>query len=339
MNIYNYQISPNKATFAGAEANCMPPFSWPHRSHLYFSEDSHDRDYVLSLVDDAYPGESFWIGIDDRNGNENWTTSLNQNYPKLSPLFVDGDAGSKSCGYVMSMSSGLITSGDCILTKYFVCETQQLNEEPDYPCPNEYIPYKGECLMPNAQRKTYDSAQLFCASRGGVILPIRDKATFEFVKAWGPQTVRNDVWLGLRKKNYTRTYVDSASPPLQEIITDELTYSDGGPFDIDIDYKLEASILRGECFALKSSENMELRDYRCNREVGFICQWTKVTCPDETEYSYSHLSQISSGRDCHGVGEEASFGEGTCNSANDLLRERWTPKGPFEIDLYTRFYG
>ena len=317
----------------------MPPFSWPHRSQLFFSEDPHDRNYVLSLVDDAYPGESFWIGIDDRNGNGNWTTSLNKVYPKLSTLFVDGDAGSKSCGYVMSSSSGFISSGDCILTKYFVCETQQLNKAPDYPCPNEYIPYKDKCLMPSAQRKTYDSPQIFCASRGGVILPIRDKATFEFIKAWSPRSVRNDVWLGLRKKNYTRVYVEGASPPLQEIITDELTYSDGGSFDIDTDYTLETTIFRGECFALKSSENMELRDQRCNREIGFICQWTEVSCPVEADYTYSHLGQISSGRDCHGVGEIAFFAEGTCNSENDLLRRRWTPKGRFEIDLYRRLYG
>ena len=104
-----------------------PPFSWPRRSHLYFSENSPDRDYLLSLVDDACPGEYFSFGIDDRNGNENWTTSLKQNYPQLSALIVDGDSGSISYGYIMSMPCGFITSGDCILTKYFICKTQQLN--------------------------------------------------------------------------------------------------------------------------------------------------------------------------------------------------------------------
>ena len=337
--MYVYQVSSNRATFAEAETNCLPHSSWPHRSQLFFSTQPRDLDYILSLVDDAYTGESFWVGIDDRDDDAQWITSLNRPYPKNSTFFSDGDAGSKPCGYVKSGSAGFVTSSDCSLKHYYVCETQQLDQAPDYPCPRDYVPYKDECFMPNPQRKTYDSAQIYCATRGGIVLPIRDKGTFEFIKAWGPRAIRNDVWMGLRKKNYTRLYDANSDPPLHQIITDELTYSDGQGFNIDNDYKLEAKILRGECFSLKSSENMELRDYKCNREIGFICQWTKINCPNETEYEYSYLGQISSGRNCYGVGGEASFMDGTCNSENDLLRERWTPKDPNEIDLYRRSYG
>ena len=34
------------------------------------------------------------------------------------------------------------------------------------------------------------------------------------------------------------------------------------------------TVSRGECFALKSGDNYELRDYKCSREIGFICTWT-----------------------------------------------------------------
>ena len=227
-----------------------------------------------------------------------------------------------------------------------MCETQQLNQPPDYPCPSDYIPYKDLCLMPNPQRKTFDQAQVYCATRGGIILPVKDRGTFDFIKAWAPQSVRNDVYMGMRKKNVTRSYhkdgivINGATKYLVETITDELVYSDGEEFDINSDYKLEAPILRGECFALKSSEDMELRDYKCNREIGFICQWIDVECPSTTsQQRYSHLGQISSGRQCYGVGESDTFEDGTCNSDNDLLRERWTPNGPNQIDMYRREYG
>ena len=331
------QISPNKVTFAEAEANCLPPSTWPHRSQLFFSEDHNDLDYISSLVDDDHSGESFWVGIDNRHGGW-WKTSLNQKYTKVSAFF-EPNLAPKPCGYVRSGSGGFVSSHDCNLKHHYVCETKQLLEAPDYPCPKEYIPYKDKCLMPSPQRKTFDSARVFCATRGGIILPIKDKGTFEFIKAWGPQTVRNDVWMGLRQKNVNRTYDKTTAPYLLEKTTDELTYSDGETFDIDNDYKLEAKILRGECFALKSSAEMELRDEKCSREIGFICQWVDVKCPNENKYEYSHLGQISSGRDCHGVGELATFEDGTCNSEKDLLRKRWTPKDPFEVDLFRRKYG
>ena len=38
-------------------------------------------------------------------------------------------------------------------------------------------------------------------------------------------------------------------------------------------------------------------------------------------------------------GESDTFEDGTCNSDHDLLRERWTPNGPYQIDLYRRAYG
>ena len=296
-------------------------------------------------MDDDHSGEPFWVGIDDRDGNNKWGTSLKQKYSKTSSFFTGSNAGSKPCGYVKPDFGGFISTHDCNMKHYFVCETQPLSQPPDYPCPSNYVPYKDMCLMPNPQRKTYDSAQVFCATRGGIILPVKDKGTFEFIKAWAPQSVRNDVWMGIRKKNVTRTYhkdgtvINGATKYLVEQTTDELMYSDGDGFDINSDYKLEAPILRGECFALKSSDDMELRDYKCNREIGFICQWTNIQCPKENNgVRYSKLGQLSSGRQCFGVGEAATFEDSTCNSDEDLLRERWSPNDPGQIDVYRRSF-
>ena len=109
---------------------------------------------------------------------------------------------------------------------------------------------------------------------------------------------------------------------------------------ITTNFNLGAKILRGECFSLKASSNMEIRDTKCNREAGFVCEWAKPRCPDDgTEGSFSHLGQLSSGRDCFGLGEPAIFADGTCNSQNDLLRTRWTPKRPYDVDFYRRNYG
>ena len=318
----------------------MPSLSQGHRSQIFFSEYHHDLDYVFSLIVDAYPGQSYWLGIDDRDNDGEWITSTNRNYSTSSKFFVNENAGDNNCGYVGDDPSGLASSSDCTFKRYYVCETKTLEHAPDYPCPKNFIPYKATCLMPSPQRKSYDSAKQYCATKGSIIAPIKEKGRFEFFKAWTPRAVRNDVWVGLRKKGVIHSYDETLIPPLQKVINDELTYSDGISFDLLVNYQMEAKILRGECFALKSSENMELRDFKCNKEIGFVCEWIKPTCPEtEQDYQFSHLGPSSSGRECFGIGKEATFHEGTCNSHNDLLRRRWTPKGHHEIDLYRRAYG
>ena len=86
--------------------------------------------------------------------------------------------------------------------------------------------------------------------------------------------VRNSIWIGLRKKQVNLTYVDDEEDPLLEISSDDLSYTDGSKFDLEnTESKLGAGLLRGPCFALAANEELSLRDYKCTRESGFICQW------------------------------------------------------------------
>ena len=86
--------------------------------------------------------------------------------------------------------------------------------------------------------------------------------------------VRNSIWIGLRKKLVNLTYVDDEEDPLLEISSDDLSYTDGTKFDLEnTESKLGAGLLRGPCFALAANEELSLRDYKCSRESGFICQW------------------------------------------------------------------
>ena len=148
--------------------------------------------------------------------------------------------------------------------------------------------------------------QVACARDGGIVLPIKDPGLLDFVQSWGPRSgkmvfyillsywlhihftddictvfiificliVRNSIWIGLRKKHVNLTYVDDDEDPLLEVSSDDLSYTDGTKFDLEnIESKLGAGLLRGPCFALAANEELSLRDYKCTRESGFICQW------------------------------------------------------------------
>ena len=79
-----------------------------------------------------------------------------------------------------------------------------------------------------------------CAKKGSILLPIKDIETHRFVTQWADAAIGGDVWIGLRAKTWRQFYDNDASllQPLQETITDDLSYSDGEPFDPEIDYKM-----------------------------------------------------------------------------------------------------
>ena len=162
---------------------------------------------------------------------------------------------------------------------------------------------------------------------------------------------------------------------LQEVLTDDLTYTDGHSFEIgNPDSNLGAVKLLGPCFALASNEGWELRDYKCSSEVGAICMWkgkrfSVDSCTTQFETiktyqkienrsiqflqigpycpsGYKHLGQHSDGRVSVGdTGSDnrtgtviSSFHGATCYSESDLLRERWTPNSPEYIETYQTIY-
>lgn len=86
------------------------------------------------------------------------------------------------------------------------------------------------------------------------------------------------MWLGMIKENIQKIFINdddaNEGQPLQEVRNDSITYTDGNILDVtNTKALLGATILRGPCFALAANENLELRDWQCHRELGFVCLW------------------------------------------------------------------
>ena len=59
-------------------------------------------------------------------------------------------------------------------------------------------------------------------------------------------------------------------------------------------------------------------------------------CPD----GYEYVPHLSDGRSCHGIIEdgEGDFETSTCDSGNDILRKKYTPMNPLQIDRFRRHF-
>ena len=108
-------------------------------------------------------------------------------------------------------------------------------------------------------------------------------------------------------------------------------------FDIETMYTHGEKKLNGECLSLKQSSEIELRDGSCEKEKALICLWTAPDCPED----YFYVGQLSDGRTCHAVLEsgEGNFIEtATCEVDTDVLREKYTPTTPYQLDRFRRFF-
>jgi len=151
--------------------------------------------------------------------------------------------------------------------------------------------------------------------------------------------VRGDIWVGLRNQKHEQYFDPDPTlvQPLQEAYLAELTYSDGTPFTINVDYMMGERKFLTDCYYFKQSAEFELRGGGCVKEKGFICLWQAPDCPT----GYSYIGQLSDGRTCHGTPTSSTgdFDAATCDSPDDLQRKRWTPNTPYEVDRFRREYG
>lgn len=333
-----YKVSLSIATFAQAESLCMPEPESAYESQLMYTENPKHWDYVARLVEDQVGLKSFWAGISDRDKDGSFLSSFGENITTKSPIFVtNGELGS-NCGNVHRGKNGYIETGYCEDKQPFVCSSRPYYFKPDYHCPKNFYPYRGNCYFPNRKALPYEDAVLECSKRGSVLLPVKDEDFYSFIRIWGSVVVAADTWVGIRKFKWLQFYDEKDDiNPLQEAITTDLSYSDEMPFDPETQFNFGHKRFDTDCYFFKQSANFELRGIFCNKEKAFICQWLSYECPE----GYSYIGQISNGRTCHGTPSSAtdSFHDASCKSNKDILRDRWTPETPYALDRFRRMHA
>ncbi len=278
---------------------------------------------------------SYWAGFSDRALDGYGTTSFGDNKTLSTTDFITSH--SFGCGLAGSFK-GFLTTAACKDEYNYVCSRKPDYAQPDYHCPKEFYPYRGQCIHPDFQTVNYDDAAVECAKRGSILVPIKDIEMHQFIMNWASTLLGSDTWIGLRRKRWIQIYEESASSyhPLEEEIQLELTHTDGEPFDPETDYNFGIKKWRGtgdECFFFKQTDKYELQGTLCSKEKSFFCLWQEHECPDD----YHYIGQVSDGRTCHSFSESAAvFEEASCDANGDFLRHRWTPQTPYEIDRLRR---
>lgn len=332
-----YKFSPEPGTYGKAEIACLPGKDDPYDSQVMFSENPRHWAHVGKLLRERFSGTlTYWAGFTDRAKDGFATTSFGENITLAETEFLGESDGFDACG-IAGNAKGFLATSPCDEEYHHVCSRKPNYAAPNFRCPLEFYPWQGKCIHPDFQTMNYDDAVIECAKRGSILAPIKDIEMHSFLREWASTLIGSDVWFGMRLKRWSQYYDDSPgnNKPLQEVIEDELTHSDGEPFDPKIDYNIGLKKWKGdkECYFLKATEDYEVQGTVKTKEKSFFCLWQEYECPDE----YKYIGQVSDGRTCHGFPDsEAAFDQVTCKQNDDFLRKRWMPGNQYQIDRIRR---
>ena len=268
-----FMLSRNGKDFAGAEYDCVQRSTSNYTVRLGYTSDMRIMEYMSEIALGKKVSE-FWFGLDGRSDkdlpdpvvNGTWVNS-HGDIIALTDIRWEGgqpvDDASQQCAVVLT-ENRTITNKDCKGKGSYVCMTPSLDH--DQPqnqlCPRGFVPYKKDCYARGRKLANYDEAEKSCAFNGSRILAIKDRATYEFIRAFSVSQRIGDIYLGM---NFTTG--DSENP---------IIYSDGTPFSRDTSYTFDdqkEKFGNKNCTYLKKGVTYKPRDTDCDVLMEHICQW------------------------------------------------------------------
>ena len=129
-------------------------------------------------------------------------------------------------------------------------------------CPADFRLYKDKCIYAESEnsKMNYREAQNFCAKRGSIVLPLKDGATYHFIKRWSKKNAHGNLYIGM-----------NFSTALQlPLYSDKTIYQKGISYDFDGSSEKFGD---RECVYLKKSISHQPRSTDCIVPMHFLCLW------------------------------------------------------------------
>ena len=180
-----------------------------------------------------------------------------------------------------------LSNDDCDLEKPYICMQPNLKTREQKLCPTKFVAYKGSCYYHGSKAGDYDHGEEACGKVGAKVIAIKERATYQFIRAWAALNKFGDFYLGL---NFTHNSIyyhhNETDPNVTAVI-----YSDGSSFDKSVNYAFDDQSEKfgnKECAYLKKGVAYKPRDTLCSVAMDQVCEWRR-------EYSFGwelkyHLS-------------------------------------------------
>ena len=176
---------------------------------------------------------------------------------------------------IILLLSRSFINGNCDLDKRYFCMLPNLKTQEQKLCPDKFTAYKGSCYYRGKETPgDFDQNEQECAKLGSRLITIKERATYQFLRAWAIRNRFGDFYLGLNFTYNPVYYHHNESDPN---VTSTL-YADGTPFDKSVHYAFDDQSERfgfKECAFLKSGVYYKPRDTLCSEKMDQVCQWKR----------------------------------------------------------------
>ena len=338
-----FQLSRFEKEFGEAEYDCARQSNSNFTVKLGYTEDNRLLGFMTNYLErDQGEVIRFWFGLDGRSDqdlpepvvNGTWVNSFGD---VISVSDVKWEGGQmelsdplRQCSVIQSNTTTLLNIG-CFEKLPYLCMTPALDQGPqDVPCPAGFLPYKGECYGRSEARDVdYDGAERACAVNGSRVVMVRDRGTFNFIRAFAAGKGVGQFYLGL---NWTTG--DPSNPVIM---------SDGTPYNKTTMYAFDDQSVKfgnKNCTFVKGGVRYMPRDTKCDALLNVICHWNRPTCPS----GFFLYPQESDGRTCYSAttGQAAGPAESlatNCLATDNFLRRPGLPWNPDIINKVKPVYG
>ena len=143
-----------------------------------------------------------------------------------------------------------------------MCMTKSLEENHEDLCPKNFYRYKDNCYYHSIDKGDYNASEQICAKKASRVVTIKDRATFQYIRALAWDEKLGNFYLGL---NFSTG--DPSSP---------IKYSDGTTYNKSSDYAFDDNAEKfgfKECSYLKGGVKYKPRDTECDVEMAPLCIW------------------------------------------------------------------
>lgn len=143
---------------------------------------------------------------------------------------------------------------DCEQKKAFFCSVRQENTPK---CPPNYFSFKEMCIYKNSNKTSFSESKEQCGQYGGIVLPIKTKGLFEFIKSHANALNSGSLYIGMNRTDGLTRFTDFSE-------------YNSSSFDLNGSDLVTENL---QCVFLDSSDGFVAKQTDCENQFESYCLW------------------------------------------------------------------
>ncbi|XP_057680492.1 macrophage mannose receptor 1 [Corythoichthys intestinalis] len=223
----------------------------------------HEQSYISGLTSEL--GSALWIGLNslDYDAGWQWSNGNPFRYLNWAPGHPSSDPG-MNCATLNAGKAAKWETSNCNKKLGYICRKGNSTSLPMLPinqpsfCPNNWVPYGGNCYFLERSKKMWKDALTSCRRDEADLVSIHNIEEQSFIIAQSGYQSTDALWIGFndQRNQMLFEWSDRSQVTFTQWMTDEPTH---------------ATNLQEDCVLIRGKDG-RWADNMCEKEYGYICK-------------------------------------------------------------------